>query len=45
MRKNIVITASAGVLFLGMVAQAQADGHVYAGFPVTVKGYTGDATT
>ena len=45
MRKNIAITASAGILFLGMVVQAQADGHVYAGFPVTVKGYTGDATT
>ena len=45
MRKFIAISASVGVLFLGFVSQAQADGHVYTDFPVTVKGYSGEAIT
>lgn len=45
MKKVFGLTASVGVLFLGYMSQAQADGHVYAGFPVTLKGYSGDATT
>ena len=45
MKKVFGLTASVGILFLGYISQAQADGHVYAGFPVTLKGYSGDATT
>ena len=40
------MSAAIGMTTIALVGQAQADGHSnYAGFPVTVSGYTGDKST